>query len=642
MEGLKSAFESFKSSPVDSTALIGITTRFFQLIQHIYLLYQADHNSQEQSISVQHLNQLQEIIVGVSSIFARLSSKGDFVEVISRRLKAYELLDQLETRLRSTIPSISYLDITQGTSNPGMITSRKPIFQQYLDHIDILLSIDCLLYVKYLCEQSAATELVEHVGSIQVLLSQLNQQRLSTMIKPLNHLDYWPIEDNYAIAMKELLHLFPEKLLIDYEQHYKNDDSGLNNSFARSYRGLWAGKLVHIKKVSRKSVFFRDEVGLLEAIHCMHMNSKVIQDSPFLHQLIGVSWDQEQNFLYLISPLAPYRSLFDVFSNPFLKPEEKVSITALEKVSIVLDVTNAIHHLHQHGIYHGRLKDTNVLLFEGYRAKICDYGVDMFLSGDTRVLCPGTHGMRFMCPEVAKQIHQLNEWLASNNNQQAALGKNIPVSGVNDLIKVINTTGKLTLESAVAIYGPYLPSFTTDVYAIGAIALLLVSEKQLFSNVAWENGVRSQLLAGQVPMIPKNYPDQDLLISFQENIINKTVTNMVHLRPSSSVLLKSVEKEYCDLAVKIAMMDVNKYDEQKKHVESEIAEIDMKVKEHEELVAKGKELISKKDQEKLKIIDGKQRREHEASIEKARKKLIAFQDELDGLKEDKFGAEQDL
>jgi DNA-binding protein H-NS len=265
----------------------------------------------------------------------------------------------------------------------------------------------------------------------------------------------------------------------------------------------------------------------------------------------------------------------------------------------------------------------------------------MFLSQETRVLCPGTHGLRFTPPEVVQQLQKIQECLQAGTNNGNSTGSGKTATG-NDIFKAINTTGKLTFESALGIYGPYLPSFSTDVYAIGAVALVLLSEKQLFPNVGSESGVKAQLLSGQIPIVPYSYPDQELLKSFQEQVVNTTVTLSSHIRPAASALVKIIEKEYVDLASKISMVEVTKREEQMKQVEQEIAELDIKVAQHEMLVSKGKELIGKKEQEKSKIFDGKQKREHEASIEKARMKLIAFQDELEGLKEDKFGAEQDL
>ena len=72
------------------------------------------------------------------------------------------------------------------------------------------------------------------------------------------------------------------------------------------------------------------------------------------------------------------------------------------RVTISLSVALALSFLHSNGIIHRDLSSNNVLLNDGIRAKVTDFGMSMFTdSSGSRTLCPGT--VAYMPPEALNE-----------------------------------------------------------------------------------------------------------------------------------------------------------------------------------------------------------------------------------------------
>ena len=89
----------------------------------------------------------------------------------------------------------------------------------------------------------------------------------------------------------------------------------------------------------------------------------------------------------------------------FLEPESNPNVPLFLKLSILLDISNALVYLHMHSppIIHRDVKAANVLLSQDMRAKLADLGVSKLLdfhplSSTIQTQCPGTHGI--MPPEA--------------------------------------------------------------------------------------------------------------------------------------------------------------------------------------------------------------------------------------------------
>lgn len=642
-EDLRKVMESLRLALVESPMVGGSVARIFALTSQLSLVYQQLLHDQPVSHRNPSLTKessdLEECIHALKSVIVKITSKNEVVEVWTKADKAVEVLRQIEQRLLHLNKShlTSYLNSTT--------TIGYQELSRMCSYLDIMSSLDVLLYLRYFIEQTTDDSLLENIGSIHILITYLNTQRLKHM-KALQ-CTHWPIQDCYMLSMREIQSLFPEMLSLESEEHRKEEScAALNRSYGVSYRGLWSGRVVHMKKLSKKGTFLRDEFGCMELINLLHMNSQCVKESPYLNALLGISWDAEHDHIFLISSLSTHRSLYDVFSNPFLRGEHRMTLTALDKLSILVDIAAGVQHLHQHGYVHGRLKDSNVLLYEGNRVKLSDFGVLNYLSAEVKSKQWGLQGLRFAAPEHVQALHQLQDWTL---NQKEAPGGHANTGHHHQhcqrVVKdTLSSNGKMPLEASLMTTAlHYIPSLSIDIYSIGAIAILLLSEKQLFPNVAWEDAILQLLLSNQVPKMPTGkYPDYDDLHVVEEELLDITVTTKIHIRPTATVLLKTLEDMYCNQVE----IDQRRIYEKRKgdvtQVQREIYDLEMKIKEHVELIQKGKELIAKKEQEKLRIVDGKQRREHEVQMEKARKKLHGFQDELDGLREDKDGADEDL
>ncbi|KAK7247308.1 hypothetical protein RIF29_42189 [Crotalaria pallida] len=109
---------------------------------------------------------------------------------------------------------------------------------------------------------------------------------------------------------------------------------------------------------------------------------------------------------YLVYDYMPNGSLEDhLFPSKDNPDAKKLSLTWPQRKSIILDVANGLVYLHfgvKPAIYHRDIKATNILLDEGMRARIADFGLARQSSEsrsqlNTRVA--GTHG--YLAPEYA-------------------------------------------------------------------------------------------------------------------------------------------------------------------------------------------------------------------------------------------------
>lgn len=603
---ITNAIESLKKFSVETTVLNStLSNLWYNLSTDASTLLtkfkQYENSGRDVSELQAEANQLHDVIQRAQRSIVKLTNKSDLVEVITKRAKIMEEFLSIEQKLESL-----------------RSTDQKKHYQlstvfNFTTYMDILDSIDLLLHLRQSVVMSSDISKHDHLTTLTSLIDFLNGQRPNNPIQT----PVWPLETMNKNALQTLKHTFHGRIQQSSDDE-GNHDSELCVGYGTSHRGIWQGLPVMIKKVQPQA-FHREAIGLKEALSILEVNSRYIQESPFLTQVIGVGWEANRSDIYLISPLAPHLSLFDAFSNPALDPKYKLPLNPAQKASILCDVSAGIAHLHRHGVVHGRLKDSNILLFDGYRAKLSDYGVETFLSNDTRARCKGCHGIRWCPPEIARYEHFVEQ---SNDNRTADVHQ-------------------LTIECLSAIY-PYPVAASTDTYAIGVLAIVLMTECQPFSNVPWDEGVKSQLLQGHIPLLPTQYKEKSTMAILADTVVNSCCTLDIGRRPMADQLLQKVEEGF----VKIVRVEDDKeckeYSDNIISVQQEIEEITKKIAEHEILIQRGDDLIAKKDLEKRKATDAMVRREKEVELERARVRLQGFREELMGLQEDKDGAESDL
>ncbi|PWA98027.1 Concanavalin A-like lectin/glucanase, subgroup [Artemisia annua] len=163
------------------------------------------------------------------------------------------------------------------------------------------------------------------------------------------------------------------------------------------YFGILGEKEVAIKKMrSNKSKEFLAELKVLCKIH--HIN---------VVELLGFASGDDH--LYLVYEFVSNGSLNEHLHDPLLKGHQPLSWTA--RAQIALDAAKGIEYIHDHTkerYVHRDIKTSNILLDNGLRAKVADFGLaklvgrtndDDFIA--TRLV--GTPG--YLPPESVKELH---------------------------------------------------------------------------------------------------------------------------------------------------------------------------------------------------------------------------------------------
>ncbi|KAM3936775.1 atrial natriuretic peptide receptor 1-like [Leptodactylus fuscus] len=127
--------------------------------------------------------------------------------------------------------------------------------------------------------------------------------------------------------------------------------------------GRYDGRIVAIKKIPKKtftiSKTIRREVKQIRDL-----------DHPNLCKFIGGCIEVPD--VAIITEYCPKGSLSDVLLN------EDVPLNWGFRFSFATDIAHGMAYLHQHKIYHSRLKSTNCVIDDRWVCKITDYGLDFF------------------------------------------------------------------------------------------------------------------------------------------------------------------------------------------------------------------------------------------------------------------------
>lgn len=409
--------------------------------------------------------------------------------------------------------------------------------------------------------------------------------------------------------------------------------------FGACYTGVWRGAFVCVKRVDF-SAFSGGLRGLREALNLTHANAASVRQSRFLSAVLGAAVDEQQHQVLLFSELAPQRSLFDVLTNPQINPRCRLQLSAPAKASLLLDVCAAVQHLHEQcGIVHGRIKDSNVLLFEGYRAKLCDFGWSGFLTPQSRRQDKGTYGIRWTAPEVLaaeaaaatavgqQQSVRSSSYLfysgssAEEQQQQQlnmetfnvlhASSHSVIAGGGTGSEKVSaaataaaaewplqSLTAQSLLSTNASLAGSTVGSFTTaaDVYGVGLLAVVLLTELPPFANVPLDSNVRSLLLQQGPPALPSSSSIKDAsLLTVLERIATPCLRRQHWQRPAAAEVYRVAEEVYCQIHWDAQSKELQQRTQQMLQVRSEIEELSAQIKRQVDLIAKGKELLAKKD-----------------------------------------------
>ncbi|KAL8519133.1 hypothetical protein ACS0TY_010175 [Phlomoides rotata] len=285
------------------------------------------------------------------------------------------------------------------------------------------------------------------------------------------------------------------------------------------YYGVIGEKEVAIKKMrSNKSKEFLAELKVLCKIH--HIN---------VVELLGYASGDDH--LYLVYEYVSNGSLSEHVHDPMLKGHQALSWSA--RTQVALDAARGIEYIHDHTkarYVHRDIKTTNILLDEGLRAKVADFGLAKLVGGTnedellaTRLV--GTPG--YLPPESVKELQVTTKTdvfafgvvLAELiTGRRALVRDNQEPNRMRSLITVLNNIFNAEdPESALVSFidgnlkGNYPPE---DVYQMAEIAQWCLNEEPIdrpemrevvialsrirMSSIEWEAslGGNSQIFSG--------------------------------------------------------------------------------------------------------------------------------------------------
>lgn len=244
------------------------------------------------------------------------------------------------------------------------------------------------------------------------------------------------------------------------ELHFANRIS--TNSFGDVWLGGWHGAPVAIKRLKQRHMT-RAELAAVRDELMLHQTLR----NPYIVQLIGACTAQPA--ICLITEFAQHGSLEE-----FVRAA-KQDIPLRLRLAFLHDIARGMAFLHHCGIVHGRLKMSNLLLFENKRVRVADFGLaqltatklEVALSGEAHPVGPNS---RWMSPELL---------LAQPRHSSARSD----LAGSDDE-ELLNP-----------------PSSKTDVFSFAMVIYQLWTRKAPFFNILRENDVEAVILRGDRPVL---------------------------------------------------------------------------------------------------------------------------------------------
>eukprot|EP01090_Pellita_catalonica_P019597 TRINITY_DN6725_c0_g1_i1.p1 TRINITY_DN6725_c0_g1~~TRINITY_DN6725_c0_g1_i1.p1 ORF type:complete len:298 (+),score=58.96 TRINITY_DN6725_c0_g1_i1:46-939(+) len=134
-------------------------------------------------------------------------------------------------------------------------------------------------------------------------------------------------------------------------------------SFGAVYAGSYLKTPIAIKKL-----FFTDDDFMLKYI-AREMDLLTAVHHPNIVRLMGLSIDNGPNDMYIIMEFIKGGSLRNKLKDTSIK------ISWSRKVDIALQVARAMTYLHSRNVIHRDLKSHNLLVADGWKIKVCDFGL---------------------------------------------------------------------------------------------------------------------------------------------------------------------------------------------------------------------------------------------------------------------------
>ena len=231
--------------------------------------------------------------------------------------------------------------------------------------------------------------------------------------------------------------------------------------FGEVYEGNWkknGGKKVAVKVIRSSAT------GQLQR-EIQVWNS--LPSHPHIVTLFGVACTKFMT--YIVTEIAVKGSLFDYLHSEMKKPSVDLSLAWAS------DVAHGMKFLHDHDVIHRDLNSANVLLTNGWVAKLCDFGTARELTHTTTTEHAGT--FRWMPPEIMRAAH-------------ARINKKC------------------------------------DLFSYGMILFELFAHKKPYANTGGDVEVATKVLAGKRPPVPSSLP------RYLHKLLKKCWKEDPHQRPN--------------------------------------------------------------------------------------------------------------
>ncbi|CAF0968765.1 unnamed protein product, partial [Didymodactylos carnosus] len=161
-------------------------------------------------------------------------------------------------------------------------------------------------------------------------------------------------------------------------------------SFAKVYRGRekFTGRDVALKFISKLGKSEKD-------LNFLRREIEILRNMKHENIVEMLNSFETSNELVVVTERG-LADLYQLLEDDVYLPEETVQKIACQLVS-------ALYYLHSHRVLHRDMKPQNILIFQGGRVKLCDFGFARNMTMNTMVLTSIKGTPLYMCPELVEE-----------------------------------------------------------------------------------------------------------------------------------------------------------------------------------------------------------------------------------------------